>query len=98
MKNEVFIRVILWILVVFFCLFNTSAFSMERFGIVTTEELKQMLDARQTGKLDFVLVNGLDEIVFRDSAIPGSVNIPWSNVDENASKLGPDRHKLIITY
>ena len=86
-----------WMLLVI-CLFASNAFSLERFDIVTTEELKKILDERKAGQLNFLLVNGLDKIVYRDSSIPGSINIPWSDIKGNASELGPDKEKLIITY
>ena len=74
------------------------AFTMERFDIVTTRELKLMLDDRASGKIDFVLVNSLGEIIFRNSSIPGSVNVPWSKINQAAYRLGEDKDKLIITY
>ena len=79
-------------------LISTATFAMERFDIVTTQQLKQMLDDRSLNKTDFILLNSLDEIIYRDSAIPGSINVPWSKVDKMAHKLGEDKNKLIITY
>jgi 3-mercaptopyruvate sulfurtransferase SseA len=77
---------------------TTAATAMDRFDIVTTTELKQMLDDRESGKVDFILVNSLDEIIYRDSSIPGSINVSWSKIDKNAYKLGEDKDKLIVTY
>ena len=77
---------------------KAPVFALERFDIVTTEEMRQMLDARAAGKIDFVLVNALDEIIYRHSSIPGSVNVPWSRVDTKADRLGEDKNKPIITY
>ncbi len=71
---------------------------MERFDIVTTHELQQMLEKRSQGDIDFLLVNTLDEIIFRHSAIPGSINLPWSQVSTNAAALGADKNKMIVTY
>lgn len=71
---------------------------MERFDIVTTEEMKQMLEDRAAGLTDFVLVNSLDEIIFRHSSIPGSVSLPWSRIEKVAHRLGNDKDKLIIIY
>jgi len=78
--------------------FASMATAMERFELVTTLELEQMLDQRQREEIDFVLVNSLDEIIYRHNSIPGSVNIPWSHVKEFAGRLGTDKDKLIITY
>ena len=72
--------------------------AMNRFELITTQELEQMLAQRQRGEIDFVLVNALDEIIYRNNAIPGSVNVPWSRVNELIGRLGTDRDKLIVTY
>lgn len=76
----------------------SASLALERFDIVTTEEMKQMLDDRAAGKTDFILVNSLDEIIFRSVSIPGSVNLPWYSAKELTNRLGEDKHKLIITY
>lgn len=72
--------------------------AFERFDVVSTEELKTILQARQRGETDFVLVNTLDEIIYKDKNIPGSINIPWSQIDSRYKELGEDKDKLIITY
>lgn len=76
----------------------SPALAMERFDIITTQELKQMLDDRASGKIDFILVNALDEIIFRNSSIPGSVNLPWCKINQTAYRLGEDKDRLIIIY
>jgi 3-mercaptopyruvate sulfurtransferase SseA len=87
------------LMIVFFilCSFHMAA-AMDRFELVTTQELEQMLAQRHQGEVDFVLVNSLDEIIFRNNSIPGSVNVPWSRVHEYAGRLGTDKDKLIVTY
>ena len=79
------------------CNVHTAA-AMDRFELITTQELEQMLAQRHQGEVDFVLVNSLDEIIFRNNSIPGSVNVPWSRVHEYAGRLGTDKDKLIVTY
>lgn len=91
-------RSVRWTLLMVLLIGIHSATAMERFDLVTTQELEQLLAARQNGEIDFLLVNALDEIIFRNVAIPGSVNIPWSRVSERAHLLGDDPEKLIITY
>ena len=76
----------------------TAALAFERFDIITTEDMKKMLDDRAAGHGDFILVNTLDEIIFRNAAIPGSVNLPWYRVNESANQLGDDKDKLVVTY
>lgn len=75
-----------------------EAGAMERFDLVTTEQLEQLLAQRHDGGVDFLLVNTLDEMIYRDEAIPGSINIPWSRIDSRHKELGPDKNRLIITY
>lgn len=87
-----------FLVVSFALLLSNGSLAMERFDIVTTEQMKKMLDDRSANKTDFILVNALDEIIFRDSAIPGSVSVPWCRVENLASRLGDDKEKLIVTY
>lgn len=79
-------------------LFTWDAGALERFDLVTTEELEQLLVKRKGGEVDFLLVNTLDEMIFRDEAIPGSINLPWSQIDNRHQELGSDKNVLIITY
>ncbi len=72
--------------------------ALERFNVVTTRELHQLLEERNAGKVDFVLVNALDEMIFKDVSIPGSVNIPWCDVDKTIGRLGANKNRHIITY
>ncbi len=76
----------------------SNTFALERFDIITTEKMQALLEQRKAAKIDFVLVNSLDEMIYRNSHIPGSVNIPLSSIDENIHKLGQDLSKLIIPY
>jgi 3-mercaptopyruvate sulfurtransferase SseA len=78
---------------------SSSAMAMERFDIVTTQQLEQLLIERTQGKTDFCLVNALDTLIYEHHAIPGSVNVPWSRVRDLAEeRLGSDHDRLIITY
>lgn len=79
-------------------LLHSAVAAMERFDIVTTNQMKQMIDDRAAGRADFILVNTLDEIISLHSSIPGSVNLPWSRIGELQGRLGPDKDKLIVTY
>ncbi len=76
----------------------SAAQALERFDIVTTQELKQMLAQRGKGMQDFVLVNSLDALIYDNHFIPGSVNIPWHRVMQKTNHLGTDRNRLIVTY
>lgn len=79
-------------------LLSARAVAMERFDIVTTQELKQMLALRASGQADFLLVNALDELIFNDSAIPGSINVPWCRAEQTVGRLGENKSRLIVTY
>jgi hypothetical protein len=91
-------RILQWTLLLLLLAGIHSAGAMERFDLVTTEELQQMLAARDKGEIDFLLVCTLDEIIYRDVAIPGSISVPWSRVDETIHLLGEDHGKLVVTY
>lgn len=77
---------------------SPKAFCMDRFDIVTTEELAGMLADRSAGNGDFVLVNVLDKAIFENGHIPGSINIPWTTVDRDLGLLGEDKDRLVVTY
>lgn len=72
--------------------------ALERFDIVTTRELQEMLEEREQGRNDFVLVNALDALIANHHTIPGSVNVPWAKAANAKELLGDDMDKLIITY
>ena len=79
-------------------LLPSQAPGLERFDIITTSEMKQMLDDRANGKIDFLLVNGLDRMIYNHSAIPGSINIPLASFEQQKEKLGEDMNQLIVPY
>jgi len=81
-----------------FFLVPQFSWALDRFDTITTEEMKRLYDERAAGKIDFILVNTLDEIVYRHSSIPGSVNIPWHKADDLQDRLGKIKSILIITY
>lgn len=79
-------------------LFALPVVALERFDIITTEELQSMLVEKEAGKIDFLLINTLDKLIADHHSIPGSINIPWSQVESRIEELGEDKEKLIITY
>lgn len=84
-------------LILFFA-FTWNAYSLERFEVITTEEMEKLLKDRQNGTMDFLLVNSLDEMIFRNSSIPGSINVPLGQIKKHTHKLGNDLDKLIVPY
>lgn len=95
MKRYIFLN---FLFLIIYGSFLNEAYALDRFDIVSTEEMKQLYDKRQRGEVEFILVNTLDEIIYRHSAIPGSVNIPSYKVEELQERLGEAKNKLIIFY
>ncbi len=93
MKTHLFFVLITTVL-----LLPVQANGLERFDIVSTRQLVEMLQHRQAGTVDFILVNSLDKVIFRDAHIPGSISLPLARVDELIGRLGTDRNELIIPY
>ena len=87
------IILLLWLL-----LSCCPAWAMERFEIITTQQLEQMLAEREAGRINFLLVNSLDKLIADSIAIPGSVNVPWAEIHEKANLLGEDKDRLIVIY
>lgn len=64
--------------------------------IFRTQELEQLLAKRQQGEIDFLLVNSLDEIIFRDVAIPGSINVVKKPVVSMEDVRGEGQFILVV--
>jgi rhodanese-related sulfurtransferase len=61
---------------------------------ITTDELKRMVDAKES----FILANALSPIEFAEEHIAGSVNIPYDALRNGIVKLPQERTKLIVFY
>ncbi len=92
------IKRILLPLSLLFLIFPLNSSALERFEIITTTEMEQLLEDRKNQKTDFLLVNALDEMIYRQSSIPGSVNIPLGKFQEYRQRLGSDTKQLVIPY
>lgn len=75
-----------------------NAVGLERFEIITTEDLEIKLQERVQGEIEFLLVNCPGEMIYRHSFIPGSINIPLGKTKDHIHKLGTDKNRLIIPY
>lgn len=93
MKNVLGL-VVLWLVL----LQTSPGEAFVRFDVVSTQELHELLEQRRQGQTDFLLINTLDEIIYKSSSIPGSINIPWSEIDSRYTELGENKERLIITY
>ena len=91
-------RKIVLLLLAHFLALPFNVYGLERFEIITTAEMVQLLQEREKGEVDFLLVNALDLMIYNDSSIAGSIHIPLGKFKENAHKLGNDTGKLIIPY
>jgi hypothetical protein len=74
-----------------------TAFALERFPIVSTLELENLLEERTAGTTDFLLINTLDRIIGDDATIPGSVNIPVHEL-ARSDLLPTDRSAFLVFY
>lgn len=82
-----------------FLLWALPASAFDRFDIVTTEQVREMLAAREAGTgEDFLLVNTLDDIIYHHEHIPGSVSLPWTRVADYEPVLGGDKAKSLVFY
>jgi hypothetical protein len=97
-KGNIMKKITLFISLFLFCLGVGQSYGLERFQLVTTEEMAEMLEQREAGKMDFLLLNALDEMIFRYSSIPGSINIPLDRIETMISTLGNDKERLIVSY
>lgn len=78
---------------------SSPAMGMDRFDIITTQQLNHLMTERSRGEVNFQLVNTLDTLIYEHHSIPGSVNIPWLRISEiGEERLGEDLEQLIITY
>jgi len=75
-----------------FSLFATTAIAAD-IPVITTEELKKKLDAKEP----LVLADALSSIEHKEKTIQGSVNIPSSKVKGN-SNLPADKKTLLVFY
>jgi len=62
--------------------------------IVTTDEVKRMVDAKE----DFVLADALSPIEFAEDRIAGSVNLPYTAIKTGKAKLPADKAKKLVFY
>ncbi len=85
---------VLRVLIIFFFVFSAFSTANAETGIdYSAEQLKRLIDS---GRPVFLL-NPLSEIEFNQVHIPGSVNIPVSQI-RKTTKLPEDKDTLIVTY
>ena len=70
---------------------------MEKFSVITREELKKKIDDRG----DFVLIDVLGAMSYSERHLPGAINIPGGSenfVAEVEKAAGGDKSKEVIVY
>ncbi len=85
-------------ILLFAAICSAPSFAMDRFEVVTTKEMEQLFADRLEGKTDFLLINSLDELLYKHQSIPGSINVPWCKFDETRGRLGNDKKRFIVVY
>lgn len=76
----------------FVLFFPLTSFSNE-VETITAFDLKKEIDTHN----DLLIISPLSDIEFNEQYIPGSVNIPYSKLQES-EKLPNDKSTLIVTY
>jgi rhodanese-related sulfurtransferase len=76
------------------CAVPVLVWAADAFPIISTDELKRRLDAKE----DFVLANALSPIEHAEESILGSVNVPCSGLRDGRVKLPQDKAKPIVFY
>lgn len=89
MKRAVSLGLGLW-----FFLLPLTAMAQLTVPFITTDELKEIYDA----KADFLLINSLSPIEFAEESIAGSVNIPYSSLKDGKARLPENKAKKLVFY
>jgi rhodanese-related sulfurtransferase len=76
------------------CALPVLAGAADPFPVISTDELKRRLDAKE----DLVLANALSGIEHAEEHILGSVNVPYSGLRDGKVKLPADKAKAIVFY
>lgn len=87
-----------YILLVMACLLLLgirSEASADVFTVVTSEELKAMIDRNEPG---LVLVDTRSSGEYQEAHIKGAVSIPWSTLEKNPAVLDFPRESKILFY
>lgn len=95
MKNRpLSIRVALLFVFTFLCLFAVPAFGETDFPVVTTDQVKALIDQ----KASFILIDSRTIQEYQEAHIVGAVNIPEKNAEEHFGLLPADKNALLVIY
>lgn len=61
---------------------------------ITQKEAKSIMDSTE----DYILLDVREQDEFDEGHIPGAILLPYTEIDEKAEKILPDKDKLILVY
>jgi len=93
-KNIIFIGIIVLIIAVLAFLHNPSEETVPTFNTISPGEVRELLDNNE----DFVLLDVRTHDEYTEGRIPGSLLIPYDEIEELINVAVPDRNKKIIVY
>ena len=61
---------------------------------ITAEEAKKIMDSGE----DHIILDSREQDEFNEGHIPGAILIPYTEIENKAEKMLPDKNKLILVY
>ena len=61
---------------------------------ITPKEAKDIMDSGE----EYVLLDVREQYEYDEKHIPGAILIPYTQIDNNAEEMIPDKDKLILVY
>lgn len=64
------------------------------FEQITAEEAKKIIDSEN----DYIILDTREQDEFNSGHIPGAILIPYTEIENKAEEILPDKDKLILVY
>ena len=61
---------------------------------ITAEEAKEIMDSQD----DYIILDVREQYEYDEGHIPGAILIPYTQIEEKAEKILPDKDQLILVY
>lgn len=84
----------LFVTIFLLSIFLASTALAEQFKIITTDELKAMMDEKR----DFILIDTRSKAEYQEAHIIGAINIPEKEFEQMAPEIIREKDKMIILY